>query len=201
MELPALLVPVGFFIVGDRFDDAVAVLFISLWAAHYCYRAVIYPFLSRVPGRPVPLSVSGLAFVFNIINGAIQGAFLFLSTPPHTTGWFTDGRFGLGLGLFAVGFFIHLRSDAILRRLRWTTESGYRIPHGFLYRWVSAPNYLGEMTQWIGWALLTWSLAGASFAVWTIANLLPRALANHRWYRETFEDYPESRKAVVPFLL
>ncbi len=66
---------------------------------------------------------------------------------------------------------------------------------------MSAPNYLGEMTQWIGWALLTWSLAGASFAVWTIANLLPRALANHRWYRETFEDYPESRKAVVPFLL
>jgi len=201
MELPALMVPLACFIVADRWDDPVALAFISLWSGHYVYRTLIYPFLSRVPGRPVPISVIGLGFVFNSTNGAIQGAFLFLSTPPHTTGWFTDGRFGLGLALFLVGFIIHFRSDATLRRLRWSKGSGYRIPHGFLFRWVSAPNYLGEMLQWVGWAALTWSLAGASFAVWTVANLLPRALTNHRWYHAQFQDYPEKRKAVIPFVL
>ena len=54
---------------------------------------------------------------------------------------------------------------------------------------------------WTGWAIATWSLAGLSFAVFTAANLVPRALANHRWYRETFPDYPRTRRAVIPWLL
>lgn len=201
MELPALVIPVLCFIDSARWDDKVAMVFLGLWVCHYTYRSLVYPFLNRVPGKPVPLSIGAFAFVFNLVNGALQGTFLFLAAPRHTMGWLTDGRFGLGLMLFVLGFIIHVRSDAILRRLRWTAGVGYRIPHGFMYRWVSAPNYLGEMVQWLGWALLTWSLAGASFAVWTVANLLPRALSNHRWYLENFEDYPPKRKAVLPFIL
>jgi hypothetical protein len=40
-----------------------------------------------------------------------------------------------------------------------------------------------------------------SFAIWTIANLLPRALQHHRWYQQTFSEYPAERKAVIPFIL
>jgi hypothetical protein len=47
----------------------------------------------------------------------------------------------------------------------------------------------------------TWSVAGLSFAVFTAANLIPRAVSNHRWYLQTFSDYPKDRKAVIPFLL
>ena len=85
--------------------------------------------------------------------------------------------------------------------LRKPGEAHYSIPHGGFYRYVSCPNYLGEIVEWIGWAILTWSLAGLAFAVFTIANLLPRALAIHRWYRKEFSDYPATRKAVIPFLL
>jgi protein-S-isoprenylcysteine O-methyltransferase Ste14 len=70
-----------------------------------------------------------------------------------------------------------------------------------MYRFVSAPNYLGELIEWTGWAVLTWSAAGATFAFFTAANLVPRALTHHRWYRETFDDYPPERRAIVPFLL
>jgi protein-S-isoprenylcysteine O-methyltransferase Ste14 len=70
-----------------------------------------------------------------------------------------------------------------------------------MYRWVSCPNYFGEMLEWIGWAIATWSLAGSAFAIFTIANLLPRALANHRWYQTEFPDYPSDRRAVIPGLL
>jgi protein-S-isoprenylcysteine O-methyltransferase Ste14 len=72
------------------------------------------------------------------------------------------------------------------------------VPQGGLYRWVSSPNYLGEIVQWAGWALATWSLPGVAFAVWTAANLVPRAQANQLWYRQRFPDYPPERKALIP---
>jgi protein-S-isoprenylcysteine O-methyltransferase Ste14 len=70
-----------------------------------------------------------------------------------------------------------------------------------LYRWVSCPNYLGEIVQWFGWALLTWSPAGLAFAVYTTANLLPRGIDHHAWYRQRFAEYPDTRRAVIPFVL
>jgi protein-S-isoprenylcysteine O-methyltransferase Ste14 len=100
--------------------------------------------------------------------------------------------------LFAVGYWINRQADRTLHNLRWPGESGYRIPRGGLYRWISCPNYLGEIVEWLGWAVATWSLPGLAFAVWAIANLAPRAWAHHRWYCNYFADYPSERKALVP---
>ena len=47
---------------------------------------------------------------------------------------------------------------------------------------------------------LVWSPAGLLFAVWTAANLVPRARSHHTWYKENFPDYPANRKAIAPFL-
>ena len=88
----------------------------------------------------------------------------------------------------------------MLIRLRAPGEDGYRIPRGGLYGLVSCPNYLGEIVQWGGWALLVWNPGGLAFFVWTVANLAPRALSNHRWYRKNLPDYPENRRALIPFL-
>ena len=49
--------------------------------------------------------------------------------------------------------------------------------------------------------MITWTTAGLSFFLFSFANLFPRAFSHHRWYRETFEDYPEDRKAILPGLL
>ena len=80
-------------------------------------------------------------------------------------------------------------------------ETGYKIPHGGLYHYISCPNYFGELVEWAGWALLTFSLPGLAFFVWTAANLVPRALAHHRDYRARFTHYPAQRRALIPFLL
>ena len=96
---------------------------------------------------------------------------------------------------------INVHSDNILMALRRPGETEYRIPRGGLFRFVTMPNYLGELLEWFAWALATWSLAGLAFAVFTAANLVPRAIANHRWYLERFPDYPQDRKAIVPFVL
>ena len=34
-----------------------------------------------------------------------------------------------------------------------------------VHRYVRHPNYLGEIVQWTGWAIMTWSLAGLAFAL------------------------------------
>jgi len=85
--------------------------------------------------------------------------------------------------------------------LRRDLGPGYHIPSGFMYRWVSCPNYLGEIMQWFGFALAVHALPVWSFVAWTIANLLPRAMRHHQWYRERFDDYPAGRKAILPGLL
>ena len=59
--------------------------------------------------------------------------------------------------------------------LRKTKGNGYHIPEGFLFKYVSCPNYLGEIIEWLGWAILTLSPAGLVFFIWTFSNLVPRA--------------------------
>jgi steroid 5-alpha reductase family enzyme len=103
--------------------------------------------------------------------------------------------------LFALGVYINIQSDNILLNLRKPGESGYKIPYGGMFRYVSSPNYLGEIIEWTGYALACWSLPALSFAVWTIANLVPRAIAHHRWYQRQFSDYPAERKALIPFVI
>jgi protein-S-isoprenylcysteine O-methyltransferase Ste14 len=66
---------------------------------------------------------------------------------------------------------------------------------------VSCPNYLGEIVEWGGWALACWNPGATAFFIWTVANLAPRAIKTHRWYRQEFADYPRDRKALIPFIL
>jgi 3-oxo-5-alpha-steroid 4-dehydrogenase 1 len=93
---------------------------------------------------------------------------------------------------------LNRQSDNVLRLLKAKTPNGYGVPQGGLYRWVSCPNYLGEIMIWTGWAIATWSLPGLVFAFWTAANLIPRAHAHHVWYKQRFTDYPSRRKALLP---
>jgi protein-S-isoprenylcysteine O-methyltransferase Ste14 len=189
------------FALGDRRTSPVAIAFVVLWEAHYVHRAFIFPFRRSGAPRRMPVVVAGMAVVFNLMNGYLNGRWLNTLSPPYPDGWLTDPRFLAGAALFAVGFAVNLQSDEILRRLRAPGETGYKIPHGGLYRWVSSPNYLGEIIEWAGFALAAWSLPGLAFAIWTAANLVPRALGHHRWYRAKFPDYPAGRRALIPYLL
>jgi steroid 5-alpha reductase family enzyme len=137
------------------------------------------------------------------VNGYLNGRWLFTFAPAGQYGvaWLADPRFVLGAALFLAGYLINQHADKVLLDLRRPGETGYKIPRGGLYRLVSCPNYLGEIVEWSGFALASWSLPGLGFAIWTVANLLPRAVAHHRWYRETFPEYPAERRALIPFVL
>jgi len=201
MELPALTVFLGFFLAGRHLGDPAALALAALWTLHYANRSLVFPFRRRGGERPMPVSIAASALFFNLVNGYLQGRWLGSLGPELGRGWLVDPRFLGGVALFLAGFALNLHSDGILRRLRAPGETNYRLPVGGAFRWVSCPNYLGEVLEWLGWALATWSLPGAVFALWTVANLAPRALSNHRWLRGRFPDYPPQRRALLPFVL
>lgn len=198
MESPAALVFGACFLVGAYRGTLVADIFFLMWESHYVYRAFIYPFRLRGSGKRMPVLIAASGFTFNVLNGYLNGRYLFSFSGGYPDRWLLDPRFLLGALLFIAGLVICRHSDAILRRLRQPGQSGYQIPCGGLFSWVSAPNYLGEIIEWGGWALATWSIPGFAFFVWVLANLVPRALANHRWYRQHFSDYPPQRRALLP---
>jgi len=197
MEAPAALAFIVFYFVGDNKSSLVLFVFILMWEAHYIHRAFIYPTSLPKSSFGMPLSVIGLGFFFNMVNCYINGRYLF-SFSAYTNSWFMDPRFIIGVALFIAGFIINRMADKTLLDLRHNNESGYQIPQGGLYNFISSPNYFGEILIWVGWAVATWSIPGLAFAVWTIANLAPRAWANHKWYHQQFADYPMQRKALIP---
>jgi 3-oxo-5-alpha-steroid 4-dehydrogenase 1 len=198
METPAAVVFGFCFLVGAYRATVAASVFFVMWESHYMYRAFLYPFRVRTSGKRMPVLVAALGFSFNILNGYLNGRYVFSFSGGYSSRWLLDPRFLVGAAFFIVGMAICRHSDAILRRLRPAGQVGYQIPRGGLFVFVSAPNYLGEIIQWGGWALATWSIPGAAFFVWVLANLVPRARANHRWYQQRFPEYPVKRRALLP---
>jgi hypothetical protein len=186
---------------GLQSFNPVTLLFVLLWLGHYVNRSLLYPLRMKNGNRPMPFSMVAAAVLFNLVNGLLNGRYLALFGDRYTAAWLVDPRFIFGAALFFTGMVVNLRSDGILRRLREDDEPGYKIPRGGMFELVSCANYFGEVVEWAGWAVLTWSLAGFTFALWTAANLVPRALAHHEWYQRTFPDYPANRKAIIPYLL
>ncbi len=186
---------------GTGGRDPWTIVFVSLWLAHYANRAVVYPLRSRWGGRRMPVVIMVSAVFFNAVNGGLNGWGFGPIAGPSPTDWGRPPAVVLGGVLFVLGVVINARADTTLRRLRKSGERGYAIPRGGLYRWISCPNYLGEIIEWVGFSLMTRSPAAATFAMWTAANLVPRAIAHHAWYREMFEDYPPARRALIPGLL
>jgi protein-S-isoprenylcysteine O-methyltransferase Ste14 len=198
MELPAASVFAVCALSGG-WPGPVEIAFLVMWQVHYINRTLVYPFRQRSQRR-ISLLIIVFAVLFNVMNGYLNGRYIGLFSSGYDVSWFWDPRFIVGAALFVTGFVINLQSDEILLRMRRAHPGEYSIPRGGLFDLVSCPNYLGEILEWTGWAIATWSLPGLAFALWTAANLLPRARTNHGWYRETFPDYPRERRAVIPYL-
>lgn len=179
---------------------------------HYINRTFIYPAMMINP-RPIPVQIAASAFVFNIWNGTLQG--MYIGTLNIEEGHFYSIQFILGLFLFISGFYTNNQCDAILRGLRRRAYKKrdpapqnkddefkrYSIPYGNMYDYVSYGNYFGEILEWGGFALLTGSFGAFAFFLFTISNLVPKAVKGHEWYKKKFPTYPPERKAIIPFLI
>eukprot|EP01065_Artemidia_motanka_P033379 TRINITY_DN40375_c0_g1_i1.p1 TRINITY_DN40375_c0_g1~~TRINITY_DN40375_c0_g1_i1.p1 ORF type:complete len:268 (+),score=53.33 TRINITY_DN40375_c0_g1_i1:98-901(+) len=201
MELPS---PVTFVIAFClRKSGSVSMLQLALlafWVVWYTYRGPVYAMGARGKNRKLTVMQVLAGASFTAINGYCNGAEVVQSAHLDNQ-WVADARFVVGVLLMVIGAAVNIHSDRTLRGLRKPGETGYKIPHGGAFEFVSAPNYFGEMVLWLGWGVATWTFSGVLFFLFTVSNLFPRALSHHNWYVEKFRgEYPKQRKAVIPFV-
>ena len=140
-------------------------------------------------GFSIPVYLFFLLFQLHYLQRAFVFPYLL---KPHAL---------LGIILFFAGMLVNLHSDYVIRHLRKPGDTKHYLPGKGLYRYVTSANYFGELVEWTGFAILTASPAAWVFVWWTFANLVPRADAIHRRYREEFGDEAVGkRKRIIPFL-
>ena len=198
MEFPALVV-ISFFLI-PAYDKVTTIswVMIALFCFHYFNRTFIFPFRLHTKGKKMPLVIVVSGIFFNLFNGFSLG-YYFVHFASYTNEWFSDIRFISGLVIFLTGMLINWKADNMLIGLRKPGETHYAIPQGWLFNKISCPNLLGELIEWMGFAILCWNLPALAFFIWTAANLIPRALSHHKWYKENFKEYPPGRKAIFPY--
>ena len=111
---------------------------------------------------------------------------------------------GTGVVLAVVGNAGNFYHHFLLSQLR-ETESGsgkkkYEVPHGGLFEYVACPHYFFEIVAFIGFAMASQNVVGLCNVVWVVAYLGARSERCAKYYVEKIEDYPRSRKALIPFL-
>ena len=203
MEAPVFIVMCILFFCSNRYCNPVLLAIFSIFQLHYFQRSFIFPFLMKGKSK-MPLSIIIMGATFNTLNGIMQGGWLFYISPEerYPLSWFTSWQFIVGTLIFIAGFIINLQSDSIIRNLRKPGDSKHYLPQGGMYNYVTSANYFGEILEWTGFAILTWSWAGAVFVWWTIANLVPRANTIYKRYKEEFGEQMKGKnlKRVIPFI-
>jgi 3-oxo-5-alpha-steroid 4-dehydrogenase 1 len=208
MELPASVVFIWYFVQGEHALAPFPLFVLFVWGVHYLNRGFVMPALMRVPrGQKSSFSffVVAVGWAVTSLHGYLNGTWA--SSLSDRIGWdaFAEPSFVIGVAIYYGGLAVNLHSDHIVRNLRTKEEirqgiKRYRVPHGGLFEYVTNPSYLSEIVFWLGFAIFTWSLAGVYILLVTCANLVPRAVATHRWYREKFPDYPPERRILIPFV-
>ena len=204
MEAPVFFVMLGLWAYSGTGTLVPEFIFLLLFLLHYFQRSFIFPFLLKGESR-MPLAIVAMGIVFNLLNGVMQagGLFYFPTDGAYADGWyyFLNPWAISGLLLFFAGMGINLHSDHVIRHLRRPGDTKHYLPEKGLYRYVTSANYFGELVEWTGFALLTASPAAWVFVWWTFANLVPRADAIYKRYREEFGDGAVGkRKRIIPFI-
>ena len=188
MEAPVFGVMLFLWSQSERQFETVPLLFFLFFELHYLQRAFIFPLLIKGKSK--------------MLNGYIQGMWIFYLAPEnmYSVQWLTTPQFIIGTLMFFSGMWINWRSDYIVRHLRKPGDTNHYLPKGGMFNYVTSANYFGELVEWCGFAILTWSASGALFAWWTFANLVPRANTIWHKYKTMFGKEVGNRKRIIPFI-
>ncbi|CAH2063827.1 unnamed protein product, partial [Iphiclides podalirius] len=109
--------------------------------------------------------------------------------------------------LFLLASYEQYASNVILANLRKDKKSGavfteeHKIPHGRMFEMVSSPHRLCEIILYAAFAALIPTRTMFIMWVWVFSNQIQSALHAHEWYKKTFDNYPQNRMAIIPYLL
>lgn len=202
MESPVFVAMCILWAMSERQWATVPLVLFSMFQLHYFQRSFIFPLLMRGKSK-MPLGIVLMGMVFNTLNALMQGGWIFYLAPAdYYADWFAKPYIYVGVLLFFAGMFINMQSDYIIRHLRKEGDTRHYIPRGGAFRYVSSANYFGELLEWTGFAIASWSWAGVVFVLWTFANLAPRSASLYKRYAKEFgEEFTSlGRKRIIPFI-
>lgn len=202
MEAPVFFVMLYLWWRSDVRFDTVPLICFLLFELHYFQRSFVFPCLMKGKSR-MPVAIMAMGILFNVLNGFMQGEWLFYLAPEgmYSAAWLARPCFWIGTLVFLVGMAINWHSDHVIRTLRKPGDTRHYLPTRGMYKYVTSGNYFGEFVEWVGFALLTASPAAWVFVLWTFANLAPRAHAIRNRYREEFgREAVGQRKRMIPLI-
>jgi len=203
MEAPVFVAMALLWACSSRRFETTPLIMLLLFELHYFQRSFIFPFLIKGKSR-MPLSIILMGVIFNTLNALMQGGWIFYvsAADRYPLSWLWSWQFIAGTAVFFAGMAINIHSDNIIRHLRRPGDTRHYLPRGGMFRYVSSANYFGEFVEWCGFALLTWSWAGAVFALWTFANLAPRAgKIRDRYAAEFGNEFRQLKlRRIIPFI-
>ena len=204
MEAPVFFVMLWIWMNAGCSTHLPEMVLFLLFQLHYFQRSFVFPCLLSGKSR-MPVAIMSMGIVFNLLNGLMQGGGLYWYPNPD----FAEGasyllRWNafLGIFIFVVGLCINWHSDHVIRHLRQPGDTRHYLPEKGMYHYVTSANYLGELMEWCGFALAAATPVAWVFPLWTAANLVPRAFAIHKKYRQEFgEEAVGKRKRIIPWIL
>ena len=129
----------------------------------------------------------------------------FLNHPLYTSPG--EARVALGFAAAMVCQLVNYRSHVTLAGLRsGAGDTGYRIPRGGLFTYVTCANYAAEIYGWLCFNIATQTAMGVAFMAVGGVQMAIWAAAKHRRLRSLFdgkdgrEKYPRRWIVLPPFM-
>ena len=195
-EIPCVIISLLF--IYNNTANTKAILFIFPFLFHYIHRSLIFPFIIKT-SKNFPLEITLMAFSFCVFNSLILNRSAFYFCDYESTELTLVNY--VGLGVMICGMCINIFHDHYMAYLRKQKE-GYILPKGYLFNYVTNPNYFGEIVEWFGYWIYTQNFSAFVFFISTVGNLFPRAIKYKQWYLTKFKDEcPKHIKAVIPFII
>mmetsp|Transcript_41111 Transcript_41111/g.41996 ORF Transcript_41111/g.41996 Transcript_41111/m.41996 type:complete len:295 (-) Transcript_41111:64-948(-) len=176
----------------------VALLGIVCWTIHFLKREFETIFVHRFSRPTMPLSNLFKNSIYYWAFGAVIG--YPLCHPKYIA---PDELYVyIGLAIFSLSELGNLICHLMLRNLRPAEGSLERpIPKGFLFDFVSCPNYTCEVMSWVGFSIMTMIPFSYLFTLFGFAQMAEWALKKHNGYLKSYEGYKAlRRKAIIPFV-
>ena len=192
MESPSVVLFALVLIANPELGTPMVTVLGLLWLVHYVQRTFVFSLLLRSSGRRQTLLTVALADVFNVLNATGNAASL--RDRPFDAAFVVE-RCSSSADCCSTCTPITCCGASGNRRDR------VQIPVGGGFAYISAPDYLGEIVERVGFALAAGTLAAWAFALFTFANLAPRAVANHRWYPGALSGLPRREAGAGPLRL
>ncbi|XP_047346667.1 polyprenol reductase-like [Vespa velutina] len=107
--------------------------------------------------------------------------------------------------IFLLSSLVQLQTNFILASLRKSNNkvvfNGYKVPHGGLFKYLSAPLEFTEILIYLMLSVILWQSNTFHYiTLWVVLNQIDFAVMTHKWYKKTFPNYPKERKILIPYL-